>query len=71
MQRSWDDQTLRETRKRVVEWEQMYPPMQQKMRHASPLKKPTIPSFAKVDKSSVALMVTLGGKSLLLKRQEV
>ena len=61
MTRAWDNQQLRDTRKKVMDWEQMYPPMQQRLRHTSPTKKPIIPSFAKVDRDAVALMITLGG----------
>ena len=62
LQRSWDATTLRETRRKVLDWEQMYSPMRQKIRHVDPLKKPTVPSFAKVDKNVIGLMITLGGE---------
>ena len=65
LQRSWDATTLRDARRKVLEWEQLYSPMRQKIRHVNPLKKPTVPSFAKVDKHAIGLMITLGGEFFL------
>ena len=62
MNKAWDSQTLRDTRKTVLDWEKLYSPMARRIRHTDPLKKPTIPSFAKVDREEIALLITLGGK---------
>ena len=62
MNKVWEAQTLRDARRQVLEWEKLYSPMARRMHHTDPFKRPTIPSFAKVDRDSIALLITLGGK---------
>ena len=63
LNKSWNAQALRDTRTTVLDWEKLYSSVARRVRHTDPFKKPTIPAFAKVERESIALLVTLGGKN--------
>ena len=61
MTKSWNEQSLREARKHVLSWEQLYPDPRRRIRHNDCEKCPLVPSFDEIDRSLIAPMVTLGG----------
>ena len=61
MTKSWNEQSLREARKLVLSWEQLYPDPRRRIRHNDCEKCPLVPSFDEIDRSLIAPMVTLGG----------
>ena len=62
MTKSWNENSLREARKNVLSWENLYPDPRRRIRHHDCEKCPLVPSFDEIDRSLIAPMVTLGGK---------
>ena len=63
--RSWSENSLRDTRKLIRTWEDMYATYKQRVRHHNEDKKPVLPTFAKVEQPMISLMLTWGGKSMI------